>query len=151
MSYRDSWGGILSKHVQFRCKICADGVGDAADIVCADAWHGDEQGYPTFSEAEGRSLILSRTKLGEEVLQSAIDAREISVQPLDISEIPGMQPGQVSRMRMLVARMAALWVTAQPRPEYVGFNLLPAARGASLWMLLRNFLGTGRRVILGRR
>ena len=151
MSYRDSWGGILSKHVQFRCKICADGVGSTADIVCADAWHGDEQGYPSFSEAKGRSLILSRTDLGEEILQAAIDAREIAVQPLDVSEIARMQPGQVSRTRMLVARLAALWLTAQPRPSYVGFDLLPAARGASYLMLLRNFLGTGRRVILGRR
>ena len=27
MSYDDSWGDILTKHVQFRCKICPDGVG----------------------------------------------------------------------------------------------------------------------------
>jgi coenzyme F420 hydrogenase subunit beta len=26
MSYADSWGGILSKHVQFRCKVCPDGT-----------------------------------------------------------------------------------------------------------------------------
>ena len=37
MSYHDSWGGILSDHVQHRCKICADGTGVAADIACADA------------------------------------------------------------------------------------------------------------------
>ena len=27
MSYNDSWGDILTRHVQFRCKICPDGVG----------------------------------------------------------------------------------------------------------------------------
>jgi coenzyme F420 hydrogenase subunit beta len=37
MSYADSWGGILSRHVQFRCKICPDGTGGFADVVCADA------------------------------------------------------------------------------------------------------------------
>ena len=33
MSYHDSWGKVLSKHVQHRCKICADGTGIAADII----------------------------------------------------------------------------------------------------------------------
>ena len=39
MSYAQSWGDILSKHVQFRCKICPDGSGSFADIACGDAWH----------------------------------------------------------------------------------------------------------------
>jgi coenzyme F420 hydrogenase subunit beta len=30
MSYADSWGDILSKEVQFRCKICPDAVGGSA-------------------------------------------------------------------------------------------------------------------------
>ena len=37
-SYHESWGNILSKHVQHRCKVWADGTGVAADLVCADAW-----------------------------------------------------------------------------------------------------------------
>ena len=41
LSYNDSWGGYLSKAVQFRCKLCPDGVGGAADVACADAWYGD--------------------------------------------------------------------------------------------------------------
>ena len=50
MSYADSWGGYLSKEVQFRCKICPDAVGGVADIACADAWYGDGDGYPSFDE-----------------------------------------------------------------------------------------------------
>ena len=48
--------------MQFRCKICPDGVGGAADVVCADAWECDEAGYPLFDERDGSSLILSRTE-----------------------------------------------------------------------------------------
>ena len=55
MSYADSWGAHLSKHVQFRCKICPDAVGGVADIACADAWYGGDSGYPQFDEAAGRS------------------------------------------------------------------------------------------------
>ena len=50
MSYHNSWGKILSRHVQHRCKICADGTGNPADLVCADAWHADDEGYPLFEE-----------------------------------------------------------------------------------------------------
>lgn len=71
MSYHDSWGGILSKHVQFRCKICADGTGAAADLVCADAWESDAAGYPVFDEAPGISLVVARTEAGARILAAA--------------------------------------------------------------------------------
>lgn len=35
MSYQQSWGEILSKHVQHRCKICADGTGVADERALA--------------------------------------------------------------------------------------------------------------------
>ena len=62
MSYAASWGEILSREVQYRCKICPDAVGGVADIAAADAWYGDEGGYPSFDEQEGRSLIVARTE-----------------------------------------------------------------------------------------
>ena len=65
MSYHDSWGKILSHHVQHRCKVCADGTGTAADLVCADAWVSDERGYPVFEERDGVSLIVTRNAKGE--------------------------------------------------------------------------------------
>ena len=61
MTYNDSWGKVLNRHLQTRCKICPDGIGEFADIVCADGWEGDEKGYPSFEEREGNSLILVRT------------------------------------------------------------------------------------------
>ena len=151
MSYRASWGGILSKHVQFRCKICPDGTGRDADIVCADAWHGDAKGYPNFEEAEGRSLILCRTPKGEAILQEALSSGLLDASDESLEILPSMQPGQATRMRVLIARLVALIVTLQPAPIYRGFSLWKAARHAGLWALLQNFLGTGRRVLAGRR
>ena len=77
MSYSASWGGILSKHIQPRCKICPDGTGGFADIVCADAWATDEKGYPLFEEQEGISLIISRTEKGERIVQGALASGKI--------------------------------------------------------------------------
>lgn len=151
MSYRESWGGILTGHVQFRCRICPDGTGNAADLVFADAWHGDDSGYPSFEEAEGRSLIVARTPRGEALAVQALAADAVRAEDECMSNLPRMQPGQATRMRVLLARLAALVLMAQPIPAFRGFRLFRAAREAPAGLLLRNFVGTGRRVLLGRR
>src|SRR5690606_15477419 len=93
MSYHDSWGGILSRHVQHRCKLCADGTGTAADLVCADAWESDARGYPLFEEAEGISLIVARTALGARLLDEARAAGRIATAPFDPGRLAAIQPG----------------------------------------------------------
>ena len=151
MSYAESWGGHLSKEVQFRCKICPDAVGGVADIACADAWYGDESGYPSFEEDEGRSLIIARTEAGERLLASALSAGALSVEPLDPAEIDKMQPAQARRKRLVLARTVGLPLVGQPRPRMAGLKLAEAARNANLPEALRNALGTLRRTLQGRR
>ncbi len=151
MTYARSWGGFLSKEVQFRCKICPDAVGGVADIACADAWYGDDDGYPSFEEAEGRSLIVVRSEAGARFLNAAVAAGALSTTPLDIAEIGRMQPSQARRKRLILARVAALAVTGQPAPSIAGLSVLAAAGKAPLLEAARNFLGTIRRTLLGRR
>lgn len=146
MSYADSWGGHLSKHVQFRCKICPDAVGGVADIACADAWYGDETGYPQFDEAAGRSLVIARTPAGERLLAAAVAANAVVIEPLDPREIARMQPSQLRRKSLLVARYAALLLAFQPCPRVAGLKLLQAARLSGKMDSVRNFLGIFRRL-----
>ena len=146
MDYASSWGNILSHHVQFRCKICPDGSGGFADIVCADAWHCDEKGYPLFDDRQGRSLIISRTKAGEDLLQQAMASHYLTASLLDVAEIQKMQPSQAQRKRLVFARMAALAISGRPTPEFRGFNLIKAARAAGIWPNVKNFLGMARRL-----
>jgi len=147
MSYHDSWGGILSKHVQHRCKICADGTGKAADIVCADAWESDTAGYPVFDEADGVSLIVSRTALGARLLEDAVAAGRIVTGPFDVAQLAAIQPGQRERRRALLARLLALRLAGRPVPRYRGLQLWRAARQNPVSRNLRNFLGMLRRVV----
>ncbi|WP_293908081.1 Coenzyme F420 hydrogenase/dehydrogenase, beta subunit C-terminal domain [Phenylobacterium sp.] len=151
MSYADSWGSHLSKEVQFRCKICPDAVGGVADIACADAWYGDEEGYPSFEEQEGRSLIVTRTEAGDRLIDSALAAGRIEAEPLPIEEVGKMQPSQARRKRLILARTAALPLTLQPRPRMRGLRVAQAAREASLADAARNLLGTIRRTLKGTR
>ena len=150
MSYPDSWGGILPKHVQFRCKICPDGTGGLADLVCADAWECDARGYPIFDEAPGVSLLLARTAAGRALLDAAVSAGRIEIAPFPLERVATLQPSQRNRKTRLAARLAALHMLGRPVPRYRGFRLLAAARQAGIRRLAWDLAGTARRVLLGR-
>jgi coenzyme F420 hydrogenase subunit beta len=150
MSYADSWGGILSRHVQFRCKICPDGTGGFADVVCADAWETDEKGYPVFAERDGVSLVVARTARGMALVRSAASASALVLSPFDPAALTAIQPGQTQKRRYLLARLLALVLLRRPVPRYRGFHLVRNARHAGLRANLRNLLGTLRRGLLGR-
>lgn len=147
MSYHDSWGNILSKHVQHRCKLCADGTGVAADIVCADAWESDVAGYPTFDEAPGISLIVARTELGATLIEAARAAGDIETAPFDVDDLTAIQPGQRERRRALFARLLGQRLAGRPIPRYEGLQVAAAARQNPLRRNLKNFLGSLRRAL----
>jgi coenzyme F420 hydrogenase subunit beta len=144
MDYASSWGTILNRHLQFRCKVCPDGIGEFADVVGADAWYGKD-GYPDFAERAGRSLILSRTRVGEQLVQDAAQAGYISMEGLAREEIAKMQPYQENRKQMIFARTMALRLTGRMTPRYRGLHLFRLAVTTSWRENLRNFLGTARR------
>ena len=145
MTYDDSWGKILNKHLQFRCKVCFDGTGEFADITCADAWHGDDKGYPSFEEQDGRSLILARTDAGTRLLQQAQAHGAIATEALPVDALPAIQPYQRDRKLFALARITALKTLRQQSPKYSWTALFRLASTASLAKNLRNFLGTLKR------
>ena len=150
MTYHDSWGKILSKHVQHRCKICADGSGVAADLAFADAWESDDDGYPVFEEQDGVSLVVTRTEVGQRLLSEAIENGALATSAFDVAKLAQIQPGQRRRRRALLARLAGLKVCGRPTPRYRGLKLWSAARRAGAADTLRNFLGMIRRCLTGR-
>ena len=151
MSYADSWGGHLSKEVQFRCKICPDAVGGVADIAAADAWYGGDTGYPQFEERDGRSLIVIRSDAGQGLLTRCLEEGSVAAEPLGVREIDLMQPSQANRKRLITARIAACRTLLQPVPDMRGLRLPAAARLARLRDHARNYLGTMRRIVQNRR
>ena len=150
MTYHESWGKILSSKVQHRCKLCADGTGVDADIVCADAWESDDQGYPMFDEADGVSLIVARTAKGADILRRSEAAGAIETKSFDITHLAAIQPGQTRRRQALFARLVGQRLLGRPAPDYRGLSILAAARTGSLKWSLRNFVGMIRRGISSR-
>lgn len=145
MDYETSWGTILNRHLQFRCKICPDGTGELADIVCADAWYG-EGGYPNFEEKAGRSLILARTQVGHDLIQETRRNNKIKSSTLDVEEIAKMQPYQFHRKTVVLARWIAAGLANRFKPNYKGMRLMRASFNASPVDWLRNGWGTFKRV-----
>lgn len=142
--YNSSWGTVLNRHLQFRCKICPDGTGEFADIVCADAWYGKD-GYPDFAERDGRSLVLTRTAKGEALLSAATGAGAVATSELPVGDIAQMQPYQVNRKRMVLGRVMASFLARHRRPLYKNMRLIRASIQANKVEWLRNAWGTFRR------
>lgn len=145
MDYTTSWGTILNKHLQFRCKICPDGTGEFADVVCADAWYGKD-GYPNFEERDGRSLLLARTAIGRALVEAAMVTNTIAVTPLPADEIAKMQPYQVDRKQLVLGRRIATRLAMGRAPHYPNMGLLCASMQAKPIHWLRSAWGTYKRI-----
>ena len=69
-TYEQSWGEVLSNHVQWRCKLCLDHTGEFADIAVGDPW------YRPIQEGEmGSSLIVARTDVGKRYVETSDQGR----------------------------------------------------------------------------
>jgi coenzyme F420 hydrogenase subunit beta len=62
---------------QKRCLVCCDGICELADISFGDTWR-----LPEFVSDEkiGKSLIISKTEIGESLLQNAMYKRKIELE-----------------------------------------------------------------------
>lgn len=147
MTYKESWGGILNKHLQLRCKICIDGTGEEADITYGDAWHGTSDGYPDFSEQEGRSIAIARTKIGQEILNSMQKSNSIHLEKSSLRDLELMQPYQASRKKLLLSRIVAMKMVGLKPPIYSYKKLLALANKIGIKENLVSFAGMLRRSI----
>jgi coenzyme F420 hydrogenase subunit beta len=111
MSYSDSWGKILGKHLGFRCKICPDGIGLLADIAVGDLWN-TKDGYPDFEESDGRSFVILRTKKGLELFNDAIENNAVHSRELDINRIAEIQKYQYQRRLLSAYRILPIQILA---------------------------------------
>uniref|UniRef100_UPI004049F051 Coenzyme F420 hydrogenase/dehydrogenase, beta subunit C-terminal domain n=1 Tax=Flavobacterium sp. TaxID=239 RepID=UPI004049F051 len=148
MTYNKSWGTVLNKHLQFRCKICTDGTGEFADITCADAWESSENGYPSFEEKQGMSLIIIRNQRGKKLIDDALKLNYIGLSGKEYSsqDISKMQPYQKQRKQNLLARLLALKVAGRETPNYNKKSLIKAALKENPLRLIKNFVGMLKRI-----
>lgn len=72
LHYLDLWSEDSSQwSLPFRCKICPDGIGEAADLAAADTWPGGAPNREDSADDLGTNAIVARTAAGVELLEAA--------------------------------------------------------------------------------
>ncbi|WP_295799671.1 Coenzyme F420 hydrogenase/dehydrogenase, beta subunit C-terminal domain [uncultured Microbulbifer sp.] len=141
MSYQESWD-FLQRHRQWRCYICPDHTGEFADIAVGDPWYREVE--PGES---GSSLIVVRTRRGQEILDGAIAAGYLKVTGSDVSLLPRSQPNLLSARGSLWARLHTLRLFGAAAPKFSGFALFPFWwRELGFMEKLRSVFGTVKRI-----
>ncbi|HKL07772.1 MAG TPA: Coenzyme F420 hydrogenase/dehydrogenase, beta subunit C-terminal domain [Bacteroidales bacterium] len=118
LSYNDSWGKVLNKYLQKRCKICPDGTGEAADIACGDIWE-ERNGKPVFDNLEGYSLAILRSKKGVDFFKQAVGKDAVRIDSgVKVKYLKKIQPYQVDRRTFLFARYLGMVLSFRKIPKY---------------------------------
>ena len=151
-TYLDMWGEDDSAWgLPFRCKVCPDGIGEAADIATSDTWPGGAPTLQDMATDRGTNGIIARSRAGLELLEAAASdgalaiEREIGPRDLDL-----YQPHQVRKKRAVWARHAGLRAAGKLTPEVRRLRVEELARAAGLAANLRQARGTRRRAKEGR-
>ena len=148
LSYNDSWGKILGRDVRKMCRFCIDGIGEYADIVCADAWI-NTTGLPDFSEHEGRNAIFLRNNRGKKVLLGAEEKDYIYIEQnyeyfKNFDQVQKYQNERRSGMR---AMLLAMKMMSKNAPKYNNKKLNILEKGAPLKLKIKRFFGTLKRIL----
>ena len=145
LTYNESWGIILGKYLNFRCKVCADGIGSLADISVGDSWS-TKDGYPDFEEQDGRSLIFARTSKGLDCFQGAMNKSYIEGHPIKDEEgLKYMQPGQYSRRKFAGWRILPVQVMTYGMLDFHGLGIIRQASKRDIKTGVYNLIGTIKR------
>lgn len=152
LHYLDMWGeGDAGWQLPWRCKICPDGIGEAADIAAADSWVG---GSPNRVESEtdpGTNAVIARTRRGVDLLAAAEAAGAIAIE-YDIvpDEMSLYQPHQMQKKYYVYPRHRALAAEGCLMPETRRLRIKELSEDLPDSENARQYDGTRQRVRAGR-
>ena len=150
-NYLDFWGEDESAwQLPFRCKICPDGIGDAADIAVADTWVGGSPPWQGQEKDPGTNAMIIRTERAEALLDRAVRSgylgRGDTLSPRDLDRF---QPHQVDKKRAVWSRFVGMRAAGRIVPDVSRLRLKPLARDNPLEENLAQARGTRRRCLDG--
>lgn len=145
VSYHNSWGKVLGKTLGMRCKICPDGIGMLADISTGDAWN-SKDGYPDFSDADGKNFCFIRTNNGIQIYSEAVENNYITNKSLDIHSLKRTHQYQYSRRIFSIWRIIGIQLFVGNLLSFNGLWLSRLALKGNLMRSLRNLYGTAKRL-----
>lgn len=128
--YIDYWGeDETTWTLPFRCKICPDGIGEAADLAAADSWIG---GGPNRVDSEtdpGTNAVIARTRAGEELLAAAAADGALEIEYDIVPDTLSLyQPHQVNKKYAVWARHQGLGDAGRIVPRTARLRIEELAR-----------------------
>ncbi len=150
--YIDYWGeDETTWTLPFRCKICPDGIGEAADIAAADTWIGGGPNRVDSIDDPGTNALIARTRAGEELIAAAAEAGALTLEydiPPDTMSL--YQPHQVNKKYAAWARHQGLRDAGRivPHTERLRIEELARDLPAETNAFQRN--GTRQRIEIGK-
>lgn len=117
-SYAEGWGDILQKHKQWRCQLCADHLGEHADLSIGDPWY-----RPVAAGEAGQSLVLVRTERGRRILQEAMQAGVLHLERRSLATLAASQPNLEQTRGAVFGRSLTARIAGASAPRYRGAGL----------------------------
>ena len=110
LHYLDMWSEDASQwSLPFRCKICPDGIGEAADVAAADCWPGGAPDREESTEDPGTNVVIARTAAGLELLEAAARDGALTLEHDEMpDDLTGYQPHQMRKKYAAWARHQGL-------------------------------------------
>lgn len=150
INYEESWGKILGRDVRKICRFCLDGIGEFADVSCADYWYLNDKNQPLFNESNGRNAVFARTDVGKEILSEAEQKNYICLEKMNIEELKYVQKYQYERRIWMKSMLLGLKLCKRKTPKYDKKILKRYASLSSKKENIRRTMGIVKRVIKGK-
>ena len=109
------WGHMLKEYfVPTRCTLCSDQSCELADISFGDIW------LPEFrNDKIGTSVIISRSKMGETILQNAVSKKELELNNINKDKlIESQKRPLIVKKNQLKARFFLFKISHKNIPNY---------------------------------
>ena len=150
--YLDFWGEDASQwQLPFRCKICPDGIGEAADIAASDTWPGGSPTRQGSLEDPGVNAIVARTKAGAELIAAARrDGALVLEHDLTPDDMSAYQPHQVRKKYCAGPRHQGLGDEGRIVPETHGLRIAELAQERPAQHSTQQRTGTRQRIRTGK-
>lgn len=148
LTYEETWykRQPWKYDIQFRCKICPDAIGEAADVSAPDGWM-VKDGKVVKDEAPGINFAISRTERGMNLIHHAAAAGFLELAPLEIGELDVVHPAHLPRKLGWPATHATMVLLRQPMLKIRNYRTWSTIRAAGIRLLVRQAKGTLRRVV----
>lgn len=123
--YTDFWGTDESMWVlPFRCKVCPDGIGEAADIAASDTWPGGSPDPATEADDPGTNALVIRSQRGQELVKRAVEAGFLTLgETVGPRYMDNVQPHQRNKKYVVGARHEGLRAEGKTVPRTARLRL----------------------------